>query len=83
MIVGDRVEKTVSVSSLSIVWTKTPIVHKHLFTGRLLCLQSTLHQKGMANFGELVLVLGDLHIPERSNAIPEKFKRYGCIALRW
>jgi hypothetical protein len=30
----------------------------------------------MANFGELVLVLGDLHIPERSNAIPEKFKRY-------
>jgi hypothetical protein len=29
----------------------------------------------MANFGELVLVLGDIHIPERVNAIPEKFKR--------
>lgn len=29
----------------------------------------------MASFGELVLVLGDLHIPERANAIPEKFKR--------
>lgn len=29
----------------------------------------------MANFGELVLVLGDLHIPDRANAIPENFKR--------
>ena len=29
----------------------------------------------MANFGELVLVLGDLHIPHRAAAIPEKFKR--------
>lgn len=29
----------------------------------------------MANFGELVLILGDLHIPERAGAIPEKFKR--------
>jgi len=29
----------------------------------------------MASFGELVLVFGDLHIPERANAIPEKFKR--------
>jgi hypothetical protein len=29
----------------------------------------------MASFGELVLVLGDLHIPQRANAIPEKFKR--------
>mmetsp|Transcript_9987 Transcript_9987/g.21192 ORF Transcript_9987/g.21192 Transcript_9987/m.21192 type:complete len:194 (+) Transcript_9987:385-966(+) len=29
----------------------------------------------MANFGELVLVLGDLHIPHRASAIPEKFKR--------
>jgi hypothetical protein len=29
----------------------------------------------MANFGELVLVLGDLHIPQRTNSIPEKFKR--------
>lgn len=29
----------------------------------------------MAGFGELVLVLGDLHIPERANAIPENFKR--------
>mmetsp|Transcript_32295 Transcript_32295/g.36745 ORF Transcript_32295/g.36745 Transcript_32295/m.36745 type:complete len:192 (+) Transcript_32295:49-624(+) len=29
----------------------------------------------MANFGELVLVLGDIHIPLRANAIPEKFKR--------
>jgi hypothetical protein len=29
----------------------------------------------MAGFGELVLVLGDLHIPQRANAIPEKFKR--------
>lgn len=29
----------------------------------------------MASFGELVLVLGDLHIPERANAIPEQFKR--------
>lgn len=28
-----------------------------------------------ADFGELVLVLGDLHIPHRSVAIPEKFKR--------
>mmetsp|Transcript_11615 Transcript_11615/g.19673 ORF Transcript_11615/g.19673 Transcript_11615/m.19673 type:complete len:199 (+) Transcript_11615:89-685(+) len=29
----------------------------------------------MANFGELVLVLGDLHIPERAHAIPDKFKK--------
>mmetsp|Transcript_9346 Transcript_9346/g.13689 ORF Transcript_9346/g.13689 Transcript_9346/m.13689 type:complete len:246 (+) Transcript_9346:195-932(+) len=29
----------------------------------------------MANFGELVLVLGDLHIPQRAGSIPEKFKR--------
>ncbi|KAL3928860.1 MAG: hypothetical protein SGARI_004915 [Bacillariaceae sp.] len=29
----------------------------------------------MASFGELVLVLGDLHIPERANAIPESFQR--------
>jgi len=29
----------------------------------------------MANFGELVLILGDLHIPHRASAIPEKFKR--------
>ncbi len=30
----------------------------------------------MATFGELVLVLGDLHIPKKENVIPEKFKRY-------
>jgi hypothetical protein len=30
----------------------------------------------MAGFGELVLVLGDLHIPQRRNEIPEQFKRY-------
>ena len=29
----------------------------------------------MANFGELVLILGDLHIPHRAGVIPEKFKR--------
>ena len=29
----------------------------------------------MASFGELVLVLGDLNIPERANAIPENFQR--------
>lgn len=29
----------------------------------------------MANFGELVLVMGDLHIPNRASIIPEKFKR--------
>lgn len=29
----------------------------------------------MANFGELVLILGDLHIPNREAEIPEKFKR--------
>mmetsp|Transcript_8949 Transcript_8949/g.12734 ORF Transcript_8949/g.12734 Transcript_8949/m.12734 type:complete len:191 (+) Transcript_8949:39-611(+) len=29
----------------------------------------------MAGFGELVLVLGDLHIHQRSREIPEKFKR--------
>lgn len=29
----------------------------------------------MANFGELVLVLGDMDIPHRASAIPEKFKR--------
>lgn len=27
------------------------------------------------NFGELVLVLGDMHIPHRASCIPEKFKR--------
>jgi hypothetical protein len=32
----------------------------------------------MANFGELVLVLGDVHIPQRASAIPDKFKR--CVA---
>ena len=30
----------------------------------------------MAGFGELVLVLGDYHIPTRASVIPEKFKRY-------
>jgi len=29
----------------------------------------------MANFGELVLVLGDLHISERGTAIPDNFKK--------
>ncbi|KAG5192484.1 vacuolar protein-like protein sorting 29 [Tribonema minus] len=29
----------------------------------------------MGDFGELVLVLGDLHIPHRAAAIPEKFRR--------
>jgi vacuolar protein sorting-associated protein 29 len=29
----------------------------------------------MAEFGELVLVLGDLHIPHRAATIPERFKR--------
>jgi len=29
----------------------------------------------MASFGELVLVLGDCHIPHRSSGIPEQFKR--------
>jgi vacuolar protein sorting-associated protein 29 len=29
----------------------------------------------MANFGELVLVLGDLHIPTRASKIPAAFKR--------
>ena len=35
----------------------------------------------MASFGELVLVLGDLHIPKRESIIPEKFKRWenGCF----
>ena len=28
-----------------------------------------------ADFGELVLVLGDLHIPHRANDIPDKFKK--------
>jgi len=31
--------------------------------------------KEMANFGELVLVLGDHHIPSRAPGIPEKFKK--------
>jgi hypothetical protein len=30
----------------------------------------------MGSFGELVLVLGDLHIPDRANIIPENFQRY-------
>ena len=29
----------------------------------------------MANFGELVLVLGDLHIPQRKSKIPPAFQR--------
>jgi vacuolar protein sorting-associated protein 29 len=29
----------------------------------------------MANFGELILVLGDLHIPQRASKIPTPFKR--------
>ena len=28
-----------------------------------------------SDFGELVLVLGDFHIPHRAAAIPEKFQR--------
>ena len=28
----------------------------------------------MANFGELVLVCGDLHIPQRANDIPAKVR---------
>ena len=29
----------------------------------------------MGSFGELVLVLGDFHIPGRANSVPESFKR--------
>lgn len=29
----------------------------------------------MSSFGELVLIVGDHHIPKRANAIPEQFKR--------
>lgn len=29
----------------------------------------------MANFGELVLILGDMHIPQRASKIPAAFKR--------
>ena len=29
----------------------------------------------MSDFGELVLVVGDFHIPHRAAAIPEKFQR--------
>jgi len=29
----------------------------------------------MANFGELVLVLGEHHIPSRTSNIPEKFQK--------
>jgi hypothetical protein len=38
----------------------------------------------MANdFGELVLVVGDFHIPHRASHIPEKFKRMlVCICGR-
>ena len=28
----------------------------------------------MSQFGELVLLIGDLHIPQRSVDLPEKFK---------
>ena len=37
----------------------------------------------MANFGDLVLVLGDLHIPERATAIPEKFKRLVLVQIAY
>ena len=30
----------------------------------------------MGNFGELVLVLGDLHMPQKATSIHESFKRY-------
>jgi hypothetical protein len=36
----------------------------------------------MAGFGELVLVLGDFHIPQRRNEIPEQFKRMLVPGLR-
>ena len=29
----------------------------------------------MSDFGELVLVIGDFHIPQRASGIPEKFQR--------
>ena len=29
----------------------------------------------MSDFGELVLVIGDFHIPHRASGIPEKFQR--------
>lgn len=33
----------------------------------------------MADFGELVLVVGDCHIPHRASGIPEEFK----VCLFW
>jgi len=38
-------------------------------------LRNSLLSLLMANFGELVLVLGDLHLPHRAAAIPPKFMR--------
>jgi hypothetical protein len=32
-------------------------------------------EKKMSDFGELVLVIGDCHIPHRAAGIPEQFKR--------
>jgi vacuolar protein sorting-associated protein 29 len=36
---------------------------------------STVYDSTMANFGELVLIVGDFHIPARASKIPAPFKR--------
>ena len=41
---------------------------------RLLCPTSVGAKQNMADFGELVLVLGDLHIPHRVDELPEQFQ---------
>lgn len=46
-----------------------------LFPFSFLFLQGYIHTKMAGDFGELVLVIGDLHIPHRAAFIPEKFKK--------
>jgi vacuolar protein sorting-associated protein 29 len=39
------------------------------------CAVSLIRKDMSSDFGELVLVLGDFHIPHRAASIPEKFQR--------
>lgn len=60
-------------------WTALGADHNKIKSNRVrapsLSSSSTIIIIIMAGFGELVLVLGDIHIPHRASVIPEKFKR--------
>ena len=68
----------ISIRIYTQVWVRGSIKsgsHIVLFSVRFSQHPRSISRYTMANFGELVLLLGDLRIPQRAPSIPEKFKR--------